>query len=89
MEMSEILGRAKELVAQYEANGYIHRDATLLLPELIAECEFWRREAIEATARANFYQECNDGNCWWNPDGKSTSQKEYREQAERELEAMR
>ena len=49
--MSDILARAKELAAQHEASGYIHRDATLLLPELVAECEFWRRRAIEERAK--------------------------------------
>ena len=50
MEMSEILDRAKELATRYEANGYIHRDATLLLPNLVAECEFWQQRAIEEHA---------------------------------------
>ena len=50
MEMSEILARAKELATRYEANGYIHRDATLLLPNLVAECEFWQQKAIEERA---------------------------------------
>ena len=50
MEMSEILARAKELATRYEANGYIHRDATLLLPNLVAECEFWQQRAIEEHA---------------------------------------
>ena len=48
--MSDILARAKELAAQHEASGYIHRDATLLLPELVAECEFWQQRAIEEHA---------------------------------------
>ena len=51
MEMSEILDRAKELATRYEANGYIHRDATLLLPNLVAECEFWQQRAIEERAQ--------------------------------------
>lgn len=101
MEMSEILDRAKELAAQYEANGYIHRDATLLLPELVAECEFWRQKAIEERAkrRAYFADACHfdpwdveENRDQYVPVSNEAIEKEkqwHYEQAERELEEMR
>ena len=44
--MSDILERAKWLAERYNDSGHIHRDATLLLPDLITECEKWRQKAI-------------------------------------------
>lgn len=35
--MSDILDRAEELAERYNSSGFIHKEATLLLPELIAE----------------------------------------------------
>ena len=35
--MSDILNRAEELAERYNSSGFIHKEATLLLPELIAE----------------------------------------------------
>ena len=61
MEMSEILDRAKELATRYEANGYIHRDATLLLPNLVAECEFWQQRAMTPDANGIAYMRGNFG----------------------------
>ena len=84
MEMSEILDRAKELATRYEANGYIHRDATLLLPNLVAECEFWQQRAIEERAKriANVCESERIG-VW------SRLEKIVYEEAEIQLEAMR
>ena len=35
--MSDILSRAEDLAERYNSSGFIHKEATLLLPELIAE----------------------------------------------------
>ena len=35
--MSDILDRAEDLAERYNSSGFIHKEATLLLPELIAE----------------------------------------------------
>ena len=93
--MSDILARAKELVTRYEASGYIHRDAMLLLPGLVAECEFWRRKAIEEHAARLYYESlpCRSDEYSWHdyPEDPCQCKKKstYRVQAERELEAMR
>ena len=93
--MSDILARAKELVTRYEASGYIHRDATLLLPELVAECEFWRQKAIEEHAARLYYESlpCRSDEYSWHdyPEDPCQCKKKstYRVQAERELGAMR
>lgn len=91
--MSDTLTRAKKLVAQHEASGYIHRDATLLLPELIAECEFWRREAIEERAARLFplwlplWEDLPEEDYGVDNEGEILhGKKYYREQAERELD---
>ena len=50
--MSDILDRAEALAEQYNSSGYIHRDATLLLPELIAEIK--RQAAYVARLEAAY-----------------------------------
>ena len=35
--MTDILDRAEDLAERYNSSGFIHKEATLLLPELIAE----------------------------------------------------
>ena len=58
MEMSEILARAKA-ANQEQKNIGINRDDLLIcvpeiieiLPDLIAECDFWRQKAIEERAK--------------------------------------
>ena len=37
--MTDVLKQAKALIRQHNESGFIHRDATMLLPELVAECE--------------------------------------------------
>ena len=44
--MSDILDRAEDLAERYNSSGFIHKEATLLLPELIAEI---KRQAAYVT----------------------------------------
>ena len=46
--MSDILSRAEELAERYNSSGFIHKEATLLLPELIAEIKRlrWQRQDL-------------------------------------------
>lgn len=37
--MTDVLQQAKALIWQHNESGFIHRNATMLLPELVAECE--------------------------------------------------
>lgn len=37
--MSKVVDQAKDLIKRYDESGFIHRDATMLLPGLVAECE--------------------------------------------------
>ena len=61
--MSDILDRAEDLAERYNSSGFIHRDATLMLPELIAEIKqqaayVARLEAAyqEAEAACRYYE---------------------------------
>lgn len=42
--MTDVLQQAKALIWQHNESGFIHRDATMLLPELVAECERLRQD---------------------------------------------
>ena len=46
--MSDILDRAEDLAERYNSSGFIHKEATLLLPELIAEIKRlrWQRQDL-------------------------------------------
>ena len=46
--MTDVLQQAKALIWQHNESGFIHRDATMLLPELVAECERWRAAASKS-----------------------------------------
>ncbi len=37
--MSEVVDQAKDPIQRHDESGFIHRNATRLLPELVAECE--------------------------------------------------
>lgn len=37
--MSKVVDQAKDLIKRYDESEFIHRNATRLLPELVAECE--------------------------------------------------
>ena len=46
--MSDILSRAEAIAERYNSSGFIHKEATLLLPELIAEIKRlrWQRQDL-------------------------------------------
>ena len=49
--MSDILQEAETLIEKHATSGYIHRDATLLLPGLVEEIKHLR--VLECAAKAN------------------------------------
>lgn len=49
--MSDILQEAEALIEKHTTSGYIHRDATLLLPRLVEEIK--RLRVLECAAKAN------------------------------------
>ena len=46
--MTDLLDRAEDLAERYNSSGFIHKEATLLLPELIAEIKRlrWQRQDL-------------------------------------------
>ena len=50
--MSDILDRAEDLAERYNSSGFIHKEATLLLPDLIAEIK--RQAAYVARLEAAY-----------------------------------
>ena len=53
--MSDILDRAEDLAERYNSSGFIHKEATLLLPELIAEIK--QQAAYVTRLEAAYLQE--------------------------------
>lgn len=48
--MTDVLKQAKDLIKRYDESGFIHRNATRLLPELVAECERLRADNNDLVA---------------------------------------
>jgi hypothetical protein len=56
--MSDILQEAEALIEKHTTSGYIHRDATLLLPGLVEEIK--RLRVLECAADANMTRRNED-----------------------------
>jgi hypothetical protein len=56
--MSDILQEAEALIEKHTTSGYIHRDATLLLPGLVEEIKHLR--VLECAAKANMTRRDED-----------------------------
>lgn len=56
--MSDILQEAEALIEKHSTSGYIHRDATLLLPGLVEEIKHLR--VLECAAKANMTRRDED-----------------------------
>ena len=56
--MSDILQEAETLIEKHTTSGYIHRDATLLLPGLVEEIKHLR--VLECAAKANMTRRDED-----------------------------
>ena len=56
--MSDILQEAEALIEKHATSGYIHRDATLLLPKLVEEIK--RLRVLECAAKANMTRRDED-----------------------------
>ena len=56
--MSDILDRAEDLAERYNSSGFIHKEATLLLPELIAEIK--QQAAYVARLEAAYLDEARE-----------------------------
>ena len=60
--MSDILGRAEDLAERYNSSGFIHKEATLLLPDLIAEIKRLEDALVEERlSRNSKNRACLDG----------------------------
>ena len=56
MSGDDLLDRAEDLAERYNSSGFIHKEATLLLPELIEEIKRQRERAQKAEAEAARWQ---------------------------------
>ena len=86
--MSDILDRAEDLAERYNSSGFIHKEATLLLPELIAEIK--RQAAYVARLEAAFL-EADERAIYWEYQytGTPITDERRKEKSERMLEKIR